>query len=94
MPVQVCSVDVPERVCNATGRSSWRQAVLQTVHQHTAPCSGRPSHEGQCALSDFGAGTFIYSFFFSCLNVDVSLPNRLGRIISALLQKWSPVLSG
>lgn len=31
---------------------------------------------------------------FSCLSVDVSLLNRLGRIISALLQKWSQVLSG
>lgn len=46
--VQVCRVDVPERVCYAIGCQTWRQAVLQTVHQHTATGSSRPPHEGRC----------------------------------------------
>lgn len=47
--MQVCRVDVPERVCHATGRTAWRQAVLSPVHQHAATGSRRSPHEGQCA---------------------------------------------
>lgn len=50
--VQVCRADVPEGVCHAAGGPPWGQALLQTVHQHSAVGSGGPSHEGQRAPSD------------------------------------------
>lgn len=53
---QVCRVDVPERVCHATCGPTWGQAVLQTVHQHSAAGPRRPSHEGQRALMFVSVG--------------------------------------
>lgn len=50
--IQMCCADVPEGVCHATGCQTWRQAVLQAVHQHAAAGSCRPPHEGQRVLRD------------------------------------------
>lgn len=81
--VQVCCVDVPERVCHAAGGQTWRQAVLQTVNQHAATGSCRPSHEGQHALSgvcfhDAATWRSLWMVYFQqgfslCLSVDISL---------------------
>lgn len=50
--VQVCRVDVPERVRHAAGGPPGGQALLPTVHKHPAVGSGGPPHEGGRAHPD------------------------------------------
>ena len=45
-PIQVCNSHVSERVCSTTGRSTWRQALLQTLCKHTTTGQSQPPTQG------------------------------------------------
>lgn len=91
-PFQVCRFNVPKRVCHASGGSTWRQTLLQAVHQHSAFGSCGPSYES--IMRTLVIWRFTEKKLIKCCFFSSHFFVRSVRIISVLLQKLSPVLWG